>query len=84
MFRASCGTFAIVVSFINSSCEPCDVTIGIFKVHNIVGVTMANQVKLLLNSFGILDKVITYVKDKGSNLNILIFELAYVISYYAF
>ncbi len=47
-------------------------TIGIFEIHNIVGATMANQVKFLLDSFGLLDKIIAYVKDEGSNLNTLI------------
>ncbi len=32
-------------------------TIGIFEVQNIVGVTMANYVKTLLDSFSLLNKV---------------------------
>ncbi len=43
-------------------------TIEIFEVHNIIGVAMTNQVKILLDSFGLLDKIIAYVKDEGSNL----------------
>jgi len=33
---------AIVVSFINTSFEPCHVTIGIFEVHNTTSATMTN------------------------------------------
>ncbi len=40
------------------------VTIGIFEIHNIIGVVMANQIKYLLDSFGLFDKVIAYVKDE--------------------
>jgi hypothetical protein len=69
-------TFAIVVSFINVSWEQCHVSIGNFEV--------ANQVKLLLNSFALLDKVITYVKDERYNLNTLTFALTFVVSYFAF
>ncbi len=35
----------------------------------------------MLNSFGLLDKVIAYVKDKGSNLNILTNALTSVVYY---
>ncbi len=37
----------------------------------------------MLDSFGLLDKVIAYVKDGGSNLNILIFALIYIVSCFA-
>ncbi len=63
------------MSFINVSWEPCHETIGIFEVHNTTSATMANQVKLLLDSFGLFDKVIAYIKDEGSNLNTLTFTL---------
>jgi hypothetical protein len=36
-----------------------------------------------LDSFGVLDKVIAYLKDEGSDLNILIFALTYIVSYFA-
>jgi hypothetical protein len=51
MFCVDFDTFIIVVSFINISWEPYHVTIGIFKVHNTIGVTITNQVKSLLDSF---------------------------------
>jgi hypothetical protein len=57
---------------------------GIFEVHNIASVAMANQVKLLLYSFSLLDKVIAYVKDERSNLSTLINALTSVISYSPF
>jgi hypothetical protein len=60
------------------------VTIGIFEVHNTIGVAMANQVKSLLNSFGLLDKIIAYVKNERSNLNILTFALTFIVSCFIF
>jgi hypothetical protein len=83
MFCAGFNTFAIVVSFINASWEQFHVTIGIFVVHNIASVAMENQVKLLLNSFSLLDKIIAYVKDERYNLNTLTFALTFVISCFA-
>jgi hypothetical protein len=58
-------------------------TIGI-EVHNIVSVDMTIQIKVLLNSFGLLNKFITYVKDERSNLVTLNFALIFVISYFPF
>ncbi len=42
------------------------------------------QVKILLDSFGLLDKIIAYVKNEGSNLNTLINALKSIVSYYPF
>jgi hypothetical protein len=42
MFLVDFDTFVMVVKFINTSWEPTHVTIGIFEIHNIVGVAMAN------------------------------------------
>jgi len=41
---------------------------------------MTNQVEVLLNTFGLLVKVIAYVKDERSNLSTLINALTSVIS----
>jgi len=80
MARVGHDMFAMLVNFINSSWQPIHVTIGIFEDSNIEGATMVNQVKILFDSFGLLDKVVGYVKDKGSNLNILTFALNFVLS----
>jgi hypothetical protein len=72
-------TFVIIVSFINISWEPCRVTIEIFEIHNIVGATMATYVKILLDSFNLLNKVIAYIKNEGLNLNTSTFALIFVV-----
>ncbi len=58
--------------------------IGIFKVHDIISVDMGIQVKSLLDTFGLFDKLIAYVKNEIFNLNILIFALIYVVFCFAF
>jgi len=57
----------MVVSFINDLWEPIHVNMGIFEVHNTIDVNMVVHVKVLLNSFGLLNKVIAYVKNERSN-----------------
>jgi hypothetical protein len=50
------------------------------EVHNISGVDMTTQFKVLLNLFGLLNKFIAYVKGEGSNLVTLTFALKFMIS----
>jgi len=45
---------------------------------------MGIQVKSLLDTFGLLDKVIAYAKNEIFNLSILIFALIYVFFCFAF
>jgi len=71
--------FDMVVNFFNDYWEPNHVIMGIFGVQNITCATMANYVKVLLDSFGLFNKVIAYVKHEGSNLNTLTNALTNVI-----
>jgi hypothetical protein len=54
------------------------VTIGVFELSNIARVAMANQIRALLKSFGLLDKVIVCIKNGGSNLSTLIITFTIV------
>jgi len=42
--------------------------IGLFTIENIVGATMAKQMKTLLREFGLLNKVVAFMKDERANL----------------
>ncbi len=50
--RAGFDAFTMVVNFIITSWEPTHVAIGIFEIHNIIGATRTNKIKVLLDSFG--------------------------------
>ncbi len=67
--------FSFVISFINALWQPCHMTI----IENIMGTTMVEQMKDLLGSFGFLNKVISFVKDKGVNLRIMTISLKNII-----
>jgi hypothetical protein len=56
------------------------VIVGLFEVQNTIGVTMTNYVKILLDSFGLLDKVIVYAPYESSNLNTLTNALKSIVS----
>jgi len=81
MSHARHDIFAMVASFLNDYWVPSHVTMGIFEIQNTTCATMANPVKVFLNSIGLFDKVITYVKDEGSNLNTLTNALTNVVYY---
>jgi hypothetical protein len=53
---------------------------GLFEVINTFEVAMAAQVKKLLSSYNLLDKLIAYVKDKGGNMSTHAKALSYVVS----
>jgi hypothetical protein len=80
MSRVGYDTFLMVVNFVNIFWEPIHVIVRVFEVQNTIDETIKNQVKILLDSFGLLNKVITYVKNEGSNLNTLTNALKYVFS----
>jgi hypothetical protein len=48
--------------------------------HNTISVAMANQIKVCLNSFGLFNKIIAYVKDKGFNFFMLTIALTTIVS----
>ncbi len=68
------------INFINNSWEPTHAIVGLFDVQNTIGVAMTNYVRILLDSFGLLDKVIVYVQDESSNLNMFTDALKSIVS----
>jgi hypothetical protein len=55
-------------------------TIGFFEAINMIGIAMTMQVKDLLSSYNLLDKIIACVKDEGGNLSTLAQALSFVVS----
>jgi hypothetical protein len=56
------------------------VTIGLFIVESRLGITMVEQMKDLLSSFGLLNKVITFIKYVDTNLKMMMTTLKSIIS----
>ncbi len=59
--------------------SPLHIIVGIFEMHNNVNATTTIQVKVLLNSFDLSNKVIMYVKNEWLNIVIFTFALTCVI-----
>jgi hypothetical protein len=69
MFGFRHDMFVLVINFINSLWVPCYVIVGLFKTTNMFGIVMVAQVKDLMPSYNLLDKLIVYVNDKGGNMS---------------
>jgi hypothetical protein len=52
---------------------------GLFEATDTFGVAMVTQVKELLLSYNLLDKLITYMKDEGGNMSTLARALSFVV-----
>ncbi len=79
MSRSGFGTFALVVNFIDDGWVPKHVTISIFEAPNITSATLEKFVKPLFAKFKFTHKIITHVKDEGSNLNTLVATLFTIV-----
>jgi len=73
-------TYVLVINFIDDDWVPCHVTISMFETLNTHGAALTEQVKSLLAMYQLTNKVIAYVKNENTNLNILAFALTNVIS----
>ncbi len=76
--------FAFIISFINALWQPCHVMIGLFTVVNTMGATMVEQMKTLLKEFGLLNKVLTFVKDEEVKLVMMTTTLKIIVSCHIF
>ncbi len=72
MFRGGVDTFVLVTIFLNEVSVPMHVTMELFEVHETFKQSMAIQLQSLLEKYGFLHQVITFLKDEGSNLTIMV------------
>jgi hypothetical protein len=56
--------FSLVINYINQKWESCHIIIYIFWVHETSKIAMVVQLKYLFARYDLLNKVMTYTKDK--------------------
>jgi hypothetical protein len=66
MSRGGVDTFALVINCLNESWMPQHVTIGLFEVHETIGLSMAGQLHSLLKKYDLMNYMIVFVKDEGT------------------
>jgi len=68
MSKGAHDEFVIIVNFMSTTWEPKHITIGEFEAIVTNGVAIVMKLKQILDKFGITQKTLAYVKNKGSNL----------------
>ncbi len=58
----------MIVTFLFNNWEPNHVTIGLFEATTTYSATMVSKLHEFLDKFSLIDKILTYVKDEGANL----------------
>jgi hypothetical protein len=80
MDELSHDTFTPVVNFLLGNWKPHHVTIGLFEANDTMGAWLARQLKTMFEKFGLISKVLCYVKDEGTNLANMTTTLKSIIS----
>jgi hypothetical protein len=74
MSRGGVDTFALVINYLDETCTPRHANVGLFEVHETINSAMVLQLQVLLKNFGLIHHVLTFVKDEGNNLGIMVVE----------
>jgi hypothetical protein len=69
MNKGARDMFALVINFLTLDWEPKHVTIGLFKAKDTIGINLASQVQILFEKYNLINKIICYAKDEGTNLS---------------
>jgi hypothetical protein len=64
---------------LSSDRQPKHVTIGLFETTETTSQTLVKSLIKLLDKYGLRKKIIAYVKDKGSNINVMIIALKAIV-----
>jgi hypothetical protein len=72
MSKASVKTFALIINYFNDSWILMPVTIGLFKVHETMKLSMAKQLCILFEECNLMHHVIAFVKDENNNLTSMV------------
>jgi hypothetical protein len=75
MSKGGHNIFALVIKILRVDWHPKRITFGLFEATNTSGQTLAINLTNLLDIYGLRRKIVAYVKDEGSNLNIMIATL---------
>jgi len=69
-----------VINFIDDDWVSHHVIVGMFEALDTYGTALVKQMKFLVATYELKNKVITYVKDKSINLNMFAYVLTSVVS----
>jgi hypothetical protein len=79
MSKGAHDIFTLVLNFVGFYWQPKQMVISLFKAIKTIDQTLASKLVKLLNQYGLRKKIIAYVKNKGSNLNIMTIALKSIV-----
>jgi hypothetical protein len=79
MSKVGHDIFALVIKFLGDDWYPKHITLGLFEPIDIIGQTLVKKLTKLLDNYALRKTKITYVKDEGSNLNIMTTTLKSIV-----
>jgi hypothetical protein len=79
MSKGAHDVFVLVIIFLGFDWKPKHVILGLFEAIETIGKALARNLIELLDAYSLRNKIITYVKDEGSNLNTLTNVLKFVV-----
>jgi len=79
MLKCAHVIFIFVIIFLGFDWQPKQVTIGLFKAIETTRQALANNLTKLFDQYGLRNKIIAYVKNEGSNLNVMTIVLIFVV-----
>jgi len=71
--------FSFVINFLGSNWQPIKKTIDFFEAIKTTRQALSNNLTKLFDQYGLRNKIIIYVKDEGSNLNIMTTASKFVV-----
>jgi hypothetical protein len=81
MSKVALDTSAVVINFITLDWESKHVTIGLFNGKEIIGINLVSQLQVLFEKYNLINKIICYVKDEGTNLFTMTNVFKQIVSY---
>jgi hypothetical protein len=80
MPKGAYDVFALVINFPSNDWQPKHVTIGLFEAIETTWQALAKIWRELLDKYGLMKNIITYVKDEGFNFNAMIGALKSIVN----
>ncbi len=73
--------FILVINFLNDTWVPMHVNLGLFEMNELTNNPWFTQLQSLLENFGLLHRVINFVKNESTNLATMATTLHFIFDY---
>jgi hypothetical protein len=79
--RGGVKTFTLVINYLIETWEPMHAIVGLSKENETTNLCMARQLQTLVENFGLIHRVLAFVKYEGNNLASMATTLHSIVDY---